>query len=247
MRKRIVLLNLLFLFFGAHPALASKTVSLATTEWIPYVGEHMRNYGFASEIIAEAFRRVGYQVSYAFMPPKRVMKGVEEGEYDAGYPAYYSDERATKFYYSDPFAQGMTGFYKRKDRKIAFKSLRDLAPFKIGVCLGFAYPREFEMADYLKKEVARNEVLNLRKLIEKRIDLFITDRAAAEAAINIWLPDAKNLLEFMAPPLKVRKLYLIFGKRKENQQKLRDFDRGLKMIVKDGTVEMILERYGIRN
>jgi len=236
----------LFLFLCGRPISAQKTISLATTEWEPYVGENLNNYGFASEIIAEAFKRVGYGIRYAFMPPRRVMKQVEAGEYDAGYPAYYSDDRAEKLYYSYPFADSAVGFYKRKDTEIPYKALRDLAPFKIGVCLGFAYPREFTTADYLKKEVAINEVLNLRKLVEKRIDLFITDRAAAQAAINASVPEGKDLLEFMEPPLETRKLHLIFGKRKGNELIRKDFNTGLQMIIQEGTVEKILKKHGIR-
>ena len=245
MKLSVFLLIPLFSFFGGHAVSAKKTVSLATTEWKPYVSENIKNYGFASEIITEVFKRVGYEVRYAFMPPKRVMMQVEAGEYDAGYPAYYSNDRASRFYYSDPFAEGALGFYKRKDTEIRYETLRDLAPFKIGVCLGFAYPSEFAAADYLKKEVARNEVLNLRKLIRMRIDLFITDRAAAQTAINSSIPEGKDILEFMEPPLETRKLHLIFGKRKDNQQKLKDFNTGLQMIIQDGTLERILKKHGI--
>jgi len=97
----------------------------------------------------------------------------------------------------------------------------------------------------MKKEVARNEALNLRKLIGKRIDLFITDRAAAQAAINASVPEGKDILEFMEPPLEARKLHLIFGKHKDNEQKLKDFNTGLRMMIQDGTVKKILKKHGI--
>lgn len=246
MVKRWHLLFLfLFLFSGGPAVSARKSVSLATTEWEPYVGQHLDHYGFASEIIAEAFKRVGYEIRYAFMPPRRVMKQVEAGEYDAGYPAYYADDRAERFYYSEPFAGSAVGFLKRKDTEIDYKTLRDLTSFKIGVCLGFAYPREFTEAHYLKKEVAANEVLNLRKLVGGRIDLFITDRAAAQAAINRHVPEAKGVLEFMEPPIETRNLHLIFGKRQRNEVICKEFNAGLQMIVEDGTVERILKQQGL--
>jgi len=245
MKPWVFLLLLLVLSLDGHAVSAQKIVSLATTEWEPYVGKNLNNHGFVSEIIAEAFKRVGYGVRYAFMPPKRVMKQVEAGEYDAGYPAYYSEDRSKRFHYSDPIADSAVGFFKRKDREIHYKTMRDLAPFKIGVCLGFAYPREFTQADYLKKEVARNEVLNLRKLVEKRIDLFITDRAAAQAAINASVPEGKDVLEFMEPPLERRTLHLIFGKRQHNESLRKDFNTGLQMIIQDGTVEKILKKHGM--
>ena len=241
---RAFAMTLLILLLSAKGIMAEKSISLATTEWEPYVGQDLVNYGFTSEIIAEAFKRVGYRVRYSFMPPKRVMRDVETGRYDAGYPAYYSEKRARKFDYSDPFAEGPVGFYKRKDSKIFFEALEDLAPYKIGVCLGFAYPKGFEEAEYLKKEVARDEKLNLRKLLNRRIDLFITDKLAAQAAINRSVPEGKTTLEFMEPPIEERRLHLIFGKNRDRQQKIRDFNTGLRMIIGDGTVKDIMKRHG---
>ncbi|MDZ7696118.1 MAG: transporter substrate-binding domain-containing protein [Deltaproteobacteria bacterium] len=210
-------------------------------------GEKLQDYGFTSEIIKAAFNRMGYDVRFAFMPPKRVMMQVEAGEFDAGYPAYYSDDRGDRFYYSAPFAESVVGFYKRKDTEIHYDTLRDLTPYKIGTCLGFAYPDEFTEADYLQKEIARNESLNLRKLLNGRIDLFITDRAAAQAAINRSVPEGKNVLEFMDPPLEVRKLHLIFGKHDGSKKLLKDFDKGLQMILEDGTMKNILKKHGMEH
>ncbi|MFH1240806.1 MAG: transporter substrate-binding domain-containing protein [Pseudomonadota bacterium] len=244
MKRGIFFMVALTLLFATYAMGADKIVSLATTEWEPYVGEKMKNYGFTSEIIAEAFKRVGYDVIFSFKPPKRVMADVEAGLNDAGYPAYYSDERARRFDYSEPFAEGPLGFYKRKDLRISYTTLRDLAPYKIGVCLGFAYPKEFDGADYLEKEVARDEKANIRKLLRRRIDLFITDKFAAKAAINKFVPEGNAVLEFMEPPLELRKLHLIFGRKEGNKKKMEDFNTGLRMILEDGTVTKIMERHG---
>jgi len=244
MNLKVLAIAILVSILSVNGIAAEKTISLATTEWEPYVGRNLKGYGFTSEIIAEAFKRIGYRVRYSFMPPRRIMRDVESGKYDAGYPAYYSEERAKKFDYSDPFAEGPLGYYKRKDTEISYGSLTDLAPYKIGVCLGFAYPKDFEEAEYLKKEVARDEKLNLRKLLNRRIDLFITDKLAAQAAINQGILEGKASLEFMEPPLEVRKLHLIFGKNRGHEQKIRDFNAGLKMIIDDGTAKNIMKRHG---
>ena len=108
MKPRVLLSILLFSFFAAHPVSAQKIVSLVTTVWKPYVGEDIKNYGFAS------------------------------------------------------------------------------------------------------------------------------------------VPEGKDILEFMEPPLEARKLHLIFGKCKDNEQKLKDFNTGLQMIIEDGTVEKMLKKHGIR-
>ena len=97
MKHFVYFIMSLILLLPAHSMGADRVVSLATTEWEPYVGERLANYGFTSESIIEAFKRVGYKVTFNFKPPKRVMAEVESGVYDAGYLAYYSDERARRF------------------------------------------------------------------------------------------------------------------------------------------------------
>ena len=66
---------------------ADTVTSLATTEWPPYVSQNLANNGFASEVITQAFTRVGYTVELSFMPWQRALEKVEVGQYDAAYPA----------------------------------------------------------------------------------------------------------------------------------------------------------------
>ncbi len=74
---------------------SERIIRLATLDWQPYVAQQLENYGFTSEIVTTAFNRAGYHVQISFMPWIRVLAEVERGTYDAMYPAYFSQERAT--------------------------------------------------------------------------------------------------------------------------------------------------------
>ncbi len=221
------------------------SITLATLDWAPYVGQKLPNYGFTSEIISAAFKRAGYTVKIEFLPWARVLQEVETGKYDAGYPAYYSNERAQKYLLSDAFANGITGFYKRKADTIAYTSLQDLKPYRIGVIMGYVNSPEFDAASYLQKEEAIDEATNLNKLLAKRIDLTVLDKFTAQYVISTSLPAGKDALEFLEPPLLVQPLHVMVSRQTQGaEQKLRDFNEGLKQIRADGTLDQILTKYG---
>ena len=61
------------------------------------------------------------------------------------------------------------------------------------------------------------------------------------------MPDYKDDLVFMDPPLEVKNLYLAFSRNATNYDvKLRAFNRGLEIIKADGTLQQIYEKHGFQ-
>jgi polar amino acid transport system substrate-binding protein len=225
---------------------AERVISLAVAEWPPYVSNALKDYGFTSEIVAEAFTRVGYTVKMSFMPWKRALHKVAEGVYDATYPAYYSEERAQLYAVSQPFFAAPMGFYKRKDRAIAYQNLQDLQAYTIGVVRAYVNTAEFDAAAYLKKDIADDDEQNLKKLLKGRVDLIIIDKFTAQHMLNTRIPEGKALLEFLEPPLDIKSFHLLVSRNiKNSEQTLHDFHRGLQEIVADGTISRILQKHNL--
>jgi ABC-type amino acid transport substrate-binding protein len=162
MKCRGFVAPLLILCLGATGFADDKTVSLATLEWEPYVGRKLMNYAFISEIVTEAFKRVDYSQTVDFMPCARVLQEVLKGEYDAAFPADYPDTRAKNYALSNSFAEGPLVLCKKKEADISYKSLQDLKPYCIGVVRGYVNTPEFDAADYLRKDLANSDEINLR-------------------------------------------------------------------------------------
>lgn len=225
---------------------SEKLITLATLEWPPYVGEELEDYGFTSEIVTASFERMGYEVKIEFMPWARVLQEVEQGHYDAGFPAYYSEERANTYFLTDAFVEGPVVFYKQAGENITYTTLEDLKPYRIGVVLGYVNTPEFDAADYLQKDAANNDEQNLKKLLLNRLDLVVIDRFVAASIIDQSIPEAKDSLDFLSPPLEVKTLHVILSRNTENaEQKLKDFHEGLQQIIADGTFAQIMEKHGM--
>lgn len=222
------------------------TIRLATLDWPPYVGESLPQQGFTTAIVREAFKRAGYKVTIDFMPWARAIQQASEGNYDAVYPEYYSDDRNKAFMFSEPFASGPLGFYKRKADQISYTKLEDLKPYRIGIVLGYINTPEFDAASYLQKETATSDEQNIRKLLAGRIDLIVIDKYVAQYLIKNSITEAIGKLEFLEPPLLDQQLYVIFPRTAAaSEKRLQELNTALKSMRNDGSLDRILEESGL--
>lgn len=236
----------MILWFSLQSGQAEKTISLAVAEWPPYVSTNLKDYGFTSEIVTEAFARVGYTVKMSFMPWKRALHKVAEGVYEVTYPAYYSAERAQLYAMSKSFFEAPMGFYKRKEMSISYQTLQDLQAYTIGIVRAYVNTPEFDAAIYLKKDIADDDEQNLRKLLKGRVDLIVIDKYTAQYILDTRMPEEKALLEFLEPPLAMKSFHLLVSRNIKNSERtLHDFHRGLQEMVADGTMSRILQKHNL--
>ncbi len=242
---RIAAICLLVSTLLLSPVLAAETVKLATLDWEPYIGQNLEGQGFVAAIIREAFKRSGYEVSFEFMPWARVVKMASEGQYDGYAPEYYSEEVKAHSVFSDAFPGGPLGFFAKKDKNITYSKLEDLAPLTIGVVRGYVNTAEFDAAAYLKKEEAADDLTNLKKLSKDRLDLVVIDKYVGAYLIQTEMPDQKDALCFVYPPLEEKELFVAFSKKAPGHEaKLKAFNEGLQQIKDDGTLQAIMTKYG---
>lgn len=228
-------------------ASAAQTLRLATLDWEPYVGQTLKDKGFNTAIVTEAFRRAGYQVKIDFLPWDKAIEEAKKGAYDAVYPEYYSKERAQDFEYSYFFSNSLLVFYKKAQANITYKNLRDLATYRIGVVKGYINTDEFDNATYLKKVECESDEDNLRKLLKGEVDLIVIDKLVAQYLIDTKIPEAKGKLAPLEPPLTIHNLFVIFPKSKNPASKklATEFNRAFESMDKDGTVKAIMRATGL--
>jgi len=230
--------------FCSSTLAADRTLNIAATEFPPYYGKDLENNGFLTEIIREAFERVGYDIEIAFLPWKRAMEGTKQGKYDGLYSVWRRPEREEWSVFSDALPANELGFYKQKSKNITFESFEDLKPYTIGVVRGYALPPGFEEAG-LKTVLANNDEINLRKLHLGRLDLVLIDRIMGKYIIDSKLPEAASELEWLDPPVHIDIQHLVISKKiTDHNVILEDFNRGLAAMKADGTLKAIMAKNG---
>jgi len=229
-------------------ARASATeINLITSPYPPYYGPNLMHQGPVTEIVVAAYKKVGYRVNIAYVPWARALETVKAGKADGLYGAWYSAERTQWFVYSNQLPSNEIVLYKRKGMPPGtFTSYSELRPYKIGIVRGYRNPPAFDAA-HLRTDVADTDATNLKKLAAKRIDLILIDRGTATHILQHELPEYREHLEAVEPPVEVLPMHLIISKKaKDYQTKMDDFNKGLELLSAAGGVEAILKQHNRR-
>lgn len=241
--------GLLALLTAVQAGAADNRLHLTSTEHTPFAGEYLENDGFATEIVKAAFARVGYEVQVTFYPWKRCLEMAKDGESDGVALLWYTEERTRWLAYSDSLRlDNEMGFFARRDSPVSYSDYSELEPYVIGYMFGYAYPDDFQIAlKELRAQKSYNNVELMHKLISGEIDLAILGKHQGEYILIQYYPNHMEEYEFQEPPLETREHYIALSRKTPGfEEKLEDFNRGLRMIWEDGTVEAILTRHGVR-
>ncbi len=231
--------------FITSPCLA-REISIETLEWPPNISANLPGYGLTGAMVKAAFEAAGHTVKIQFLPWTRALNDVLEGRADVVMGAYYNEQRAKDYIFSDLIYHVDVGLIARPGlNKKDYVSLQELVPYKIGITRSYANSEEFDAARYLKKITAATPTLNIRKLYRGRIDMAVMsfDSFRYEAEKEGFCPDR---VTFVHPPLQRHGLY-IMGSRNisDGQEIIDDFNKGLKAIKENGTFDSVMNKYRI--
>jgi len=223
----------------------NKTVLFSTLDWPPYLGSQLPQQGFGFEIARQAFEAEGYTLTVDYLPWSRaLLMASSNPKYSGCLLAYYSEERAKKFIFSDPVTSGSVMLAERKNHTFKLTSLADLTGATVGIVQDYVNPPEVTKLvndKKIKAETALSDSRNLLKLANNRIDFAIIDKFVFLYLMqtNPDLKPSQNLLQLNPRVLEDKKLYLIFPKTAAGQQTATVFNRGLKKI----NVPQIIQQY----
>ena len=245
---RLSAFMILFLIYPFTPA-QCETIQMTTCNWQPYAGVNLTNLGFSSDLLTMVFKRLGYDTHIDILPWKRSMMKTKIGDYDLAYNAYYSEQRARDYAFTDPYIHSRVYLCSRKDAGITFDTLKDLSRYRIGVVMGYVNSEEFDRADYLIKDEVVTDLQNLKKLIGRRVDLIVIDKYVAVQAIKTspFLIANVTDLVFHEPPLATTSVHAIFSKAVPGyRERVTAFNSELKNMIQDGTYDTLLEVHNFK-
>ena len=246
--RRVLVLCLWTMLLLAGPAPGGEPVSFVSVDWQPYAGELLPEYGVGSAIIAAACRRAGFEPSFHFMPWRRAMEDVARGNHDALFSAYASEKREREYGMSDPYLSGRLVLCARKSSRVAWDgTLESLRPYRLGVVMGYVNTPAIDGADFLQKDTAPNDLLNLKKLLGGRLDAIVIDQFQAVYLLknNPMLTQGLADVEFLQPPLEQKGIHVLFSRQRTGwQDRLARFNQGLADIERDGERQCILDKFG---
>ncbi|VVN46659.1 hypothetical protein PS862_03551 [Pseudomonas fluorescens] len=159
---------------------------IVTEPWAPYVyEENGKALGLDYETTAIVFKRLGIEVDWQFLPWKRCLSMLEQGQADGALDIFHSDERdATLLYPSEPLSEVEFVMFYANERPYPFRTLEALRGLTIGTSPGYLYSKDFRESSLFTREPAASHGANFGKLVRGRIDLLITDRRVGQHLLD---------------------------------------------------------------
>lgn len=225
-------------------AASPSTIKLTSGTWAPYL-EDTPSRGIIGHIIDEAFAEENVTVHWGFFPWARSYRLAQKGLWDGSAAWACTPERAPFFYFSDPIIPVRLAFFHRRDEPIDWTTLDDLRGLRIGLSRDYYYGDAINEAiadGILEPDMARSDVINFRKLLAGRIDLFPIDVAVGRRLL-VETFSQEDIEQLAVHPRVVyaTQLRLMLSRQiPGNEERMKQFNLGLQRLNARGRVDAIM-------
>ena len=256
---------IIFLFVFSFSAYAEKIVSLTTLAgYAPYAFKYAKKtdgvkeggkitpgkdtrslQGIAWDIVRESYHSQGYTIKLHVYPWARALKQMKQGKVDGLFPTTKTEARSKYFYFSKNATNSYsTCFYTKAKTEFKFLGISSLKGKKVGVIRDFSYGNKFDTyKKNLKLSPSGGDRESFLMLEKNRIDVYV----GYDIVADYFLKNTNQLAKFKRhAPIDFN--YEFLSTNLDNPakiQKVKDFDKGIEAIKKNGAFKKILEKWGI--
>jgi polar amino acid transport system substrate-binding protein len=159
---------------------------IVTEPWAPYVYlQDGQARGLDYETAAIVFERLGIEVEWQFLPWKRCLAMLEQGQADGALDIFQNAERdGSLLYPSEPLSYVEFVLFYANARPHPVQTLNDLRGLTVGISPGYAYGTAFLGSPLFVREAGPSHEANFGKLLHGRVDLVITDRRVGQHLLD---------------------------------------------------------------
>lgn len=245
--KRTAVLILMLLASSLSWSQGPSSIRLTNGEWPPYLSKDLPNNGPSSQVVAEAFKLQGIDVEWGWYPWQRSYTLAEEGKFDGSVIWSENAKRQAAFEYTEPVLEERRVLFHLKGRSIDWNTIADLGKYKIGGTIGYEYSQEFQDAEksgVINVDRIPEEGNNFKKLIAKRIDLFVaTERVGYSLAKKVLDANQTAQITHADKPIDVQRWSVIISNNSPNQAYfVEQFNLGLKKLKDSGRYDEIMKQ-----
>lgn len=155
-------------------------VRLASSDWAPFTAASLPEQGSTTTILRQMLAQAGYRLEVVWLPWARTIRdgiGHRPG-LDGYFPEYQTHDTERRCKLSAPIGSSVLGLAYLPGRVIDWETISDLSRYRVGVVSGYANSDAFDAAvasGQLPVDVASSDISNLRKLVQRRIDVAVID------------------------------------------------------------------------
>lgn len=214
-------------------------------DWYPYAAERQgQARGLAVDIITAAYQTVGVEVSFKTMPYARCMAQVKAGQ-ELGCFDSAPDSQLTADYlfHQTPLFNATIGIYA-----LASSTERGLTPVQlrgrsVGLTNGYTYGDAVESDITLQRDVARTDLLNLRKLLLGRTQYSLVYTRVVDHLQTRYPQEFVGRIKQVGVAVNTELFVTFSRKRPESVRFAKLLDQGIKNLQKDQRYAQIVKRW----
>lgn len=228
-----------------YPANAENLV-FATTSYPPFSIHNnleIGNAGFINEMVHEAFKRHGHEITYQFLPAQRAKKLAKSGQVTGNFQSVKTEENRKLFLYSRPFSHMSASYFTLGDYEgPRLQNMEDCRGIRVVTTLGT--PLESMLIQLrVPHFTVRSEEFGLKLLLGKRVDAYLAYTLPTEW-IYQHLEMGSGLTELKAEEVALYPFYLAIHKNVKNGEALIDqFNASISDMKRDGSYHNIMMSY----
>jgi polar amino acid transport system substrate-binding protein len=232
--------------FLANPfsmAYAERLVTVAYPLFPPYrTMENGQPKGLVVALLDDVAKRTGIKFQFVEVSFHRGMYMLDNGDVDMMPGLFKRKDRAEKFIYLEtPYRYERTSFFVLNDG-LKINSYEDLHGLIIGTLENVKYFDRFDSDDTLIKKPVLLDKLNIRKLLEGRIDCFALSGEVAKQKLALDGGE-KRVVQAPFQPRKKGGVYLVFSRRSSNKDLVGKLNETLSEMEQEGELERLYQHY----
>jgi len=204
--------------------------------------ENGRPEGLVVALLDDISKRMGFKVKFVEVSFHRGLYMLDNGDVDIMPGLFKRKDREEKYLYVEtPYRYERTSFLVLRDGP-KIDSYEDLRGLTIGTLEEVKYFNRFDSDDTLIKKPVLSDKLNMRKLMEGRIDCFILAGEVAKQKIAM-AGGEKSIVQAAFQPRKNDGVYLVFSRRSPNKDLVEGLNKTLSSMDKEGELNRLYQRY----
>ncbi len=250
MKGMVTGLCITFLLLTASSMVCAATITLVADDWCPYnCVPRSEKPGYVVEIAREIFEQYGHTVVYEYRPWKRALADAMDGIVDGAIGANLGNMPKGIFHH-EPLGFYVMMYFVLKDSPWNYDSVSSLDNHEIGAISGYTYGDPFD--EYARTHTESIHftfgddpaVKNFKKLLLKRIDIFIEEHNVATFVMRKQGMSEK--IRRAGVNGEPKAMYIGLSPAKTTSQEYANIlSAGIIEMRKSGRLQQILTRYGL--
>ncbi|RJP77464.1 MAG: hypothetical protein C4522_15215 [Desulfobacteraceae bacterium] len=230
-------------------AYAEVPLQIVSTEEAPL--QYTENYqikGVAADILYELLKETGYEGTKIRMYPwARAYDIASKDENTMILTISRNEQRENLFHWTCPLFETGYTVYKLKSRKdISVNSLEDIRKYRLGLWRDDARHHFFESRGFTNIDLVSYDELNIKKLLNGRIDLYVGDSISFAHQMKKTWGFTQEEFDQLEPVYEIKevhaRLYIAFS-LKTDEAVRNKFALALEKIKESGKFQEIFHQY----